>query len=338
MLEQGQSPASLRLLQQSLAGSWREACCVPRAAFSFGFPTATSHENKLKKQHISLLLLFQASQGQSCRRASRRGDRAGTPWGRGRERGGTLAWRCASMGIKPASSQNLHHPQTQVGCSTFLHEWGDDCRAAFQGAPRGRYFIPFSFKRSQALSHGAKHSSDQHPPPSSQPSTPPGSDVTLRWCWGPVCCCVVGPLGVTALPPRARHQQGNNRLILGPAAREEEISFGSPTLRMLQGQDRFPTRFLSPSLTGLFSASPPREGHTTSLILQPPPSPCSRELIGGAESIALTPGASRDSSQPVPSWLCVQDFSGDAFHGCLTPQDWRPCLSPLVLGIPLRQG
>lgn len=36
-------------------------------------------------------------------------------------------WRCASMGIKPASSQNLHHPQTQVGCSTFLHEWGDDC-------------------------------------------------------------------------------------------------------------------------------------------------------------------------------------------------------------------
>lgn len=85
---------------RALGGSWREACCVPRAAFSFGFPTATSHENKLKKQHISLLLLFQASQGQSCRRASRRGDRAGTLWGRGRERGGTLGMEMCEHGNK----------------------------------------------------------------------------------------------------------------------------------------------------------------------------------------------------------------------------------------------
>lgn len=72
-----------------------------------------------------------------------------------------------------------------------------------------------------------------------------------------------------------------------------------------------------PYLTpGSSQHSPLGEGHVASLALQTPSSPCSKGLIRGAKSIAPTLGASRDSSQPVPSCLYLQDFSGDISHGC----------------------
>lgn len=77
-----------------------------------------------------------------------------------------------------------------------------------------------------------------------------------------------------------------------------------------------------PHLTpGSSQPFPLGEGHVASLALQPTSNPCSKRLIRKEKSIEATLEASRDCSQPVPSCLYIQDFSGNTFHGCSIQQD-----------------
>ena len=63
-----------------LGGSWREAGRTQGSGFSFDSPTAMSHENKLKIQHI---FSWCYSSRQAGARSHTEGDRAGppAPWG-----------------------------------------------------------------------------------------------------------------------------------------------------------------------------------------------------------------------------------------------------------------
>lgn len=65
---------------EALGGSWRKARCTHGSGFSFGSPTATTHENKLKIQHI---FSWCSSSRQAGVRSHTEGDRAGrqAPWG-----------------------------------------------------------------------------------------------------------------------------------------------------------------------------------------------------------------------------------------------------------------